>query len=83
MIKVRKSKGNQFYVVHTGKNGEPLNVGETVKTRAAAYKQILADATANFPLCRRVSFIDETRKKPTRMIWTGPKLEKVQLFDKP
>lgn len=76
MIKVRKSKDSQFYVVHTGKNGEPLNVGETVKTRAAAYKQILADATTNFPRCASVSFIDETRRKPAPMIWIGPKLER-------
>lgn len=70
MIKIEKTKAG-FHVVHTGKNNEILNSGEVLKTKNAAFKQILSDAKTNFPGCSTVSFYDCTneRKGKVKMIW--------------
>jgi len=86
MIKVKKSNSG-YHVTHTGKNGEPLNAGEVLATKAAAFKQILADARENFPGCRTVVFYDCTsqRKGKVKMVWQitsdGKKVHKKPIRD--
>lgn len=62
MIRIEKTKAG-FHVNHTGKNGEILNSGETLKTKQAAFKEILSDAKENFPGCNVVTFYDCTNER--------------------
>ena len=49
MIHIKKSKGKQFRVVITGRNGEVLCNSESLKTKRSAWKNIAATAK-QFPL---------------------------------
>lgn len=68
MIHILRSKNKQFYRVNTAHNYEPLGDIETLKTKKAVIKNILADWKENFNggfhAEESIFFQDDTLKEP-------------------
>lgn len=69
MITIKKTKAG-YHVVITGNNNEVLCTSEVLKTKAAAFKNVLATAK-NYTQTGMVYFyeIDETKKIKIKYCW--------------
>jgi hypothetical protein len=77
MIHIKKSKGGQFRVVNSGRNGEILKTSENLKTKQSAWKNIKADYIENYTIRATGIFVQDdtlTNPKTYRMTYDGVKV---------